>query len=138
MVSTTACKWDTVIPFESLWKQYNRVIKDNGAIVLFGSEPFSSHLRMSNIKNYKYDWKWDKITAGNPLIAKYRPLGVFEDVIIFGKGRINYYPLMENAEEKNIRPLGVCAKKTDFLGCIKSGMFKHSENYDNAKRYPKK
>ena len=71
---TTACKWDSVIPFEPLWEQYNRVIKDNGAIVLFGSEPFSSALRMSNIKNYKYDWVWDKKLVGNPFLAKYQPL----------------------------------------------------------------
>ena len=57
---TTACKWDTIIPFEPLWEQYKRIIKDNGAIVLFGSEPFSSALRMSNIKNFKYDWIWEK------------------------------------------------------------------------------
>lgn len=57
---TTACKWDSIIPFEPLWKQYERIIKDNGAIVLFGAEPFSSYLRMSNIKLYKYDWKWLK------------------------------------------------------------------------------
>ena len=62
---TTACKWDTVIPFEPLWEQYNRVIKDNGAIVLFGSEPFSTELRHSNLKNYKYDWVWKKNNAGN-------------------------------------------------------------------------
>ena len=52
---TTACKWDSIIPFEPLWEQYNRIIKDNGAIVLFGSEPFSSKLRMSNLKMFKYD-----------------------------------------------------------------------------------
>ena len=57
---TTACKWDSVIPFELMWEQLNRIIKPNGAIVLFGSEPFSSALRMSNIKNYKYDWVWEK------------------------------------------------------------------------------
>ena len=57
---TTACKWDTVIPFEPLWEQYNRIIKDNGAIVLFGSEPFSTELRHSNLKMFKYDWIWDK------------------------------------------------------------------------------
>mgnify|MGYP000925167623 CR=1 FL=1 len=55
---TTSCKWDNVIPFDKMWKQLNRIIKTNGAIVLFGSEPFSSALRMSNIKNYKYDWIW--------------------------------------------------------------------------------
>ena len=67
---TTACKWDVVIPFEPLWEQYNRIIKDNGAIVLFGSEPFSSKLRLSNIKNYKYDWKWLKTKPSGHLNAK--------------------------------------------------------------------
>ena len=57
---TTACKWDTVIPFEPMWAELKRIIKPNGAIVLFGSEPFSSYLRMSNIKQYKYDWVWEK------------------------------------------------------------------------------
>ena len=64
---TTQCKWDSIIPFDSLWKQYNRIIKNNGAIVLFGSEPFSSMCRISNIKQYKYDWVWDKKQAGNVL-----------------------------------------------------------------------
>jgi DNA modification methylase len=57
---TTACKWDTIIPFDKLWEQYERIIKPNGAIVLFGNEPFSSSLRFSNIKNYKYEWYWKK------------------------------------------------------------------------------
>ena len=61
---TTACKWDNIIPFGPLWEHYNRIIKDNGAIVLFGSEPFSSFLRTSNIKNYKYDWVWNKKKRG--------------------------------------------------------------------------
>ena len=67
---TTACKWDTVIPFEPLWAQYKRVIKDTGAIVLFGNEPFSSVLRMSNIGEYKYDWKWRKTKPSGHLNAK--------------------------------------------------------------------
>ena len=67
---TTDCKWDVVIPFEPLWEQYKRIIKDRGAIVLFGSEPFSSKLRMSNIKGYKYDWIWDKVSVSNPQLAK--------------------------------------------------------------------
>ena len=73
---TTQCKWDTIIPFDKLWEQYNRIIKGNGAIVLFGSEPFSSALRMSNIKNYKYDWVWNKKQAGNVLNSKRQPLKV--------------------------------------------------------------
>ena len=70
---TTACKWDIVIPFEPLWEQYKRIIKDRGAIVLFGSEPFSSYLRMSNIKQYKYDWVWDKKKGGNIMNLKLIP-----------------------------------------------------------------
>ena len=57
---TTACKWDSVIPFDKMWERLNKLIKPNGAIVLFGSEPFSSQLRVSNIKNFKYDWIWKK------------------------------------------------------------------------------
>ena len=67
---TTACSWDVIIPFDKLWKQYNRIIKDNGAIVLFGSEPFSSMLRMSNIKNYRYDLYWKKEKPTNFLQLK--------------------------------------------------------------------
>jgi site-specific DNA-methyltransferase (adenine-specific) len=91
---TTACKWDSVIPFEPMWEQLNRIIKPNGAICLFGSEPFSSALRMSNIKNFKYDWIWDKKKAGNIFLAKYQPVKVHENIIVFGKGKVNYYPIM--------------------------------------------
>lgn len=80
---TTQCKWDSIIPFDKLWEQYKRVIKDNGAIVLFGSEPFSSALRMSNIKNYKYDWKWDKVRGVGHLNAKKRPIMCVEEIMIF-------------------------------------------------------
>ena len=82
---TTACKWDSVIPFDLMWERLNRIIKPNGAIVLFGSEPFSSALRMSNIKNYKYDWIWDKQAGLGFLDAKFRPLKSHENIIIFGK-----------------------------------------------------
>lgn len=89
---TTACKWDSVIPFEPMWEQLNRIIKPNGAIVLFGSEPFSSALRMSNIKNYKYDWVWEKSKASNFLLAKKQPLKAHENILVFGKGSVVYYP----------------------------------------------
>lgn len=87
---TTACKWDSVIPFEPMWEQLNRIIKPNGAIVLFGSEPFSSALRMSNIKNYKYDWIWYKNTGSNFAQLKRQPLRVHETISIFNKSV--YYP----------------------------------------------
>ena len=85
---TTDCSWDEIIPFDKLWEQYERIIKDDGAIALFGNEPFSSALRMSNIKLYKYDWKWDKINGANFLNVKYQPLKNIEDVMIFSKARI--------------------------------------------------
>lgn len=71
---TTKCKWDIVIPFDRLWEQYNRIIKDNGAIVLFGTEPFSTELRHSNLEMYKYDWIWDKVKPNGHLVAKHRPM----------------------------------------------------------------
>lgn len=91
---TTACKWDSVIPFDLMWEQLKRIIKPNGAIVLFGSEPFSSALRMSNIKEYKYDWVWDKKLPSGMQIAKYRPMMRHENVIVFCyDGTPNYYPI---------------------------------------------
>lgn len=89
---TTACAWDNVIPFEPLWEQYNRIIKDDGAIVLFGSEPFASRLRMSNIKMYKYDWIWEKQKASNFMGAKHQPLKYHENICVFSKAKHNYYP----------------------------------------------
>ena len=89
---TTACKWDTIIPFEGMWERLNKLIKPNGAIVLFGSEPFSSALRMSNIKNYKYDWVWNKKLAGNGILAKRQPLKIHEIVSVFNSKV--YYPQM--------------------------------------------
>ena len=92
---TTACKWDIVIPFEELWKQYNRIIKDNGAIVLFGSEPFSSKLRMSNLKMYRYDWVWKKTIASNFALSKKQPQKKHENIIVFYKKQPTYNPQME-------------------------------------------
>ena len=87
---TTACKWDTVIPFEPLWKQYRRLIKDCGAIVLFGTEPFSSYLRLSNIKEYKYDWVWKKSKGSNFVHAPNMPLKITENILVFSKGTMGH------------------------------------------------
>mgnify|MGYP001205401236 CR=1 FL=1 len=89
---TTACKWDTVIPFEDMWNRLNKLIKPNGAIVLFGSEPFSSALRMSNIKNYKYDWTTIKSKPTGHLNAKKQPLRTVESISVFYKTQCNYFP----------------------------------------------
>ena len=108
---TTACKWDVVIPFELLWKEYKRIIKKNRAIVLFGSEPFSSCLRLSNIEQYKYDWVWDKISKGDIMNAKNKPLKQHETISIFSEGttancskrRMPYHPIgvTQNMREPN-------------------------------------
>ena len=84
---TTNCKWDSVIPFEPLWEQYNRVIKDNGAIVLFGSQPFTSALVMSNPKMFKYEWIWHKNKVTDIFNAKTSPLKAHENIIVFAENR---------------------------------------------------
>lgn len=89
---TTACKWDSVIPFDKMWERLNKLIKPNGVIVLFGSEPFSSNLRKSNIKNYKYDLIWVKNNAGNFQLAKKQFLKYHENISIFYKKQPTYNP----------------------------------------------
>lgn len=98
---TTACKWDNVIPFEPLWKHYWRVLKPNGAVVLFGSEPFSSHLRMSQIKQYKYDWVWDKVKPSGFTLVKKRPLKQHENILVFWQQKAAYYAQVTQRE--NVR-----------------------------------
>lgn len=83
---TTTCTWDVIIPFSKLWQQYTRIIKSNGAIVLFGQEPFSSHLRLSNIAMYKYDWLWRKSRPSGFTNAKLKPLKDIENISVFSKG----------------------------------------------------
>ncbi len=84
---TTACKWDTVIPFDDMWLRLNKLIKPNGAIVLFGAEPFSSYLRLSNINLFKYDWIWDKIKGTGFLNAKKQPMRNHETISVFYKNQ---------------------------------------------------
>src|ERR1700735_2271458 len=89
---TTQCKWDTIIPFNRLWLAYKRIIKPNGAIVLFGAEPFSSYLRLSNIEWYKYDWIWDKVKGTSFLNAKRQPMRNHEIISVFCEGQTIYNP----------------------------------------------
>ena len=96
---TTACAWDSVIPFDKLWEQYNRIVKPKGAILLFGSEPFSTIVRMSNLKAYRYDWVWEKGFPSNFMIANYQPLKTFENVMVFGKESPNYYPIKRKRDK---------------------------------------
>ncbi len=121
---TTACKWDVIIPFEPLWEQYNRIIKDNGAIVLFGSQPFTSTLVTSNIKMFRYSYVWIKSRAIGHLVSKYRPMEKKEDILIFGKNKINFYPIKTKREK-------ICIdnrKKENVGGSCQHLNFKNKED----------
>jgi len=128
---TTQCKWDTVIPFELLWEQYNRVIKENGAIVLFGTEPFSSHLRLSNLKNYKYDWIWDKVKGTGFLNAKRQPMRNHELISVFYKKQCTYNPQKTygHKKKKSYRSKDL---QTDVYGEMKNDY-----TYESTERYPR-
>ena len=128
---TTQCKWDTIIPFEPLWKQYNRIIKDNGAIVLFGTEPFSSHLRLSNLKNYKYDWIWDKVKGTGFLNAKRQPMRNHELISVFYKKQCTYNPQKTYGHKmkKSYRSKDL---QTDVYGEMKNDY-----TYESTERYPR-
>lgn len=91
---TTACSWDEVIPFDKMWGQLKRITKIRSAIVLFGSQPFTSALIMSNPKMFKYEWVWDKHIPRGFQVAKYRPMMRHENISVFGEGKLNYYPIM--------------------------------------------
>ena len=89
---TTACKWDVIIPFEPLWMQYKRLIKNSGAIVLTACDPFTSLLIVSNLKMFKYRWIWQKPQGVDPFMAEVRPLNDIEDICVFAKDRTIYNP----------------------------------------------
>ena len=129
---TTQCSWDIVIPFEPLWAEYKRIIKDNGAIVLFGMEPFSSYLRISNIEMFKYDWIWDKVKGTGFLNAKKQPMRNHEVISVFYKSQCKYYPQMtENHERK------VSLKKRNKPQTEVYGKMDKATHYDSTQRYPR-
>lgn len=116
---TTDCKWDTVIPFKYLWTEYERVIKDNGAIVLTASQPFTSALIMSNPKLYKYNWIWEKPKSSNFMLAKKQPLKNYEEVCVFYKKQPTYNPqlieLTEQGKKRNKRTQNGTFNKTETV-----------------------
>jgi len=127
---TTACKWDTIIPFEPLWEQYKRIIKDNGAIVLTASQPFTSALVMSNIEMFKYSWVWIKPQGVDPFMAKIRPLNNTEDVLVFGN-KINYFPQKEIG-----KPYHIIRDKTPRIKETNNTVMKQTETINNGDRLP--
>jgi len=130
---TTACKWDSVIPLDELWKEYNRIIKDNGAIVLFASQPFTSILISSNLKMFKYSFTWDKITKTNHLNAKKQPLRQVEDICLFYKKQPTYNPQgLIKCEVSNFRPNHFKYKKGEKV----YGEQKEHSNKSSYTNYP--
>lgn len=103
---TSACSWDSVIPMDKLWEQYNRVLKPTGTVVLFGSEPFSSVVRTSNLAMYKYDWKWVKPRGANFLNVKYQPSKNYEDSMVFSNCAASYSKKGNNMEYNPIMTEG--------------------------------
>lgn len=127
----TRCKWDTVIPLEPLWAQYKRVIKTNGAIVLFGSEPFASRLRLSNLEWYKYDWIWDKVKGTGFLNAKKQPMRNHENILVFYGKQCVYNP------QKTFGHVRKQAYKSKRLQTEVYGEQKSDTVYDSTERYPR-
>lgn len=130
---TTRCKWDSVIPFEPLWEEYKRLIKPHGVIALFGAEPFSSALRMSNLKWFKYDWIWDKVMVTGFLNAKKQPMRAHEVISVFYEGQCTYNPQMTHGHKRKVSSARskIKCKATDAYG-------KHGfTSYDSTDRYPR-
>ena len=121
---TTACKWDVVIPFEPLWEQYKRIIKDNGAIVLTASQPFTSALVMSNLKMFKYEWIWEKDAGSNFATVKYQPMKEHENILIFGIGKIKYTPIMQEriGHRKNKETTTIDSGRTNSVYGTQNGL----------------
>jgi site-specific DNA-methyltransferase (adenine-specific) len=133
---TTACKWDTIIPFEPLWLQYKRIIKDNGAIVLTASQPFTTALIASNYGMFKYEWIWDKDKGFGVFTAKKRPLKKHENILVFYKSQPTYNFQMKEANPKRIRPLSKANISGARNNITNSDNCKTDKNYNPNKRYP--
>lgn len=137
---TTACKWDTIIPFEPLWNEYKRILSDKGATALFGTEPFCTHTRMSNIEMYKYDWMWIKNDATDCMNAKNKPMRKVEKIMIFSNGttanksnrKMRYNP--QNLKECNIKRCGNDYGKT--RGSFKQHRPSHHAYTQKFTNYP--
>ena len=131
---TTQNKWDSVLPLDELWKQYKRILKDNGLVVLFASQPFTSALIMSNIKEYKYNWVWDKVNKfSGHLNAKKQPIRITEDICIFYSQQPTYNPIMVKGEPYKATSKGgkssSFGKQTDGVTTINEGWYYPKKYY---------
>jgi site-specific DNA-methyltransferase (adenine-specific) len=129
---TTACKWDSVIPFDKLWKQYNRICKKNGAMVFTAAQPFTTILAASNIENFRYEWIWEKPQGTNPMNAKVMPLKSHENILVFYRTKPTYNPQMWYST-----PYSGFSSETSKIGEVYGkAKSKHRDNPDGS-RYPK-
>lgn len=130
---TTRCEWDNVIDFSALWGGYNRIIKDNGAILLFSTQPFTAQLVNSNLKNYRYEWIWRKTQAKNHLNAKRQPLRAHENIEVFYKKPPVYNPQMTHGHKRKVCTRNYTRENT---GSSCYGREVRKTHYDSTDRYP--
>ena len=128
---TTRCKWDVVIPFEPLWEQYKRIAKPAAAIVLFAAEPFASHLRLSNLEQYKYDWIWDKVKGTGFLNAKRQPMRNHENICVFYGKQCTYNPQKTSGHAKKQATKGAHLQ-TQVYGQMQGSAYSSTERYPRS------
>lgn len=129
---TTKNKWDKIIDFKKLWEQYNRIVKDNGAIVLFAQSPFDKILACSNLKMFRYEWIWEKTHATGFLNASRCPLKAHENILVFYKKLPTYSPIKTKGHKKVSR----ASHKTNCMQSSNYGKQMHTKDYDSDERYP--
>lgn len=138
----TACKWDTEIPLDLLWEQYKRIIKNNSAIVLTASQPFTSKLVMSNLEWFKCEWIYKKLIGTNFAQAKYMPFKEHENILVFSNGKTKYYPIMEERKgsgQERIKykyTLASCDKTGEVYNFPSHNTQKTDNYFVKEKRYP--
>lgn len=133
-IGTTACKWDSIIPFDEMWGRCNKLIKDNGVILLFGSQPFCSELIHSNINMFRHEWIWQKDKSGNFMNCRFEPMKIHEHILVFGNKKGTYNPIMELREEKNKRKN---KPRVNTSNIISTKKFKTKESRGNSDyKYP--
>lgn len=133
---TTACKWDSIIPFEPLWEQYKRIIKNNGAIVLTASQPFTSKLISSNYEMFKCEWIWEKTQATGHLDAKRKPMRAHENICVFYKKQATYNPIKTQGHKRKVS----LARHKQNTEKNQTEVYHKSDNftdYDTTERYPR-
>lgn len=129
---TTSCKWDVLIPFDKLWFEYNRIAKETAPILLFGIEPFSSYIRMSNIKDFRYDLYWHKTLCSNFMMGKRQPFFKVETISVFYKKSPTYNPIMRQGKPYEVKESHIAQKGMQQKYCFD----KKSDIKNEGIRYP--